>query len=224
MNFNKGFMDRFFRPVDNVVWDLMSGKIGYRKGSSIMTIDLGNLNEDKTEAPEAQISENPFDDFGVAIPAFAQSTPVDNITIGDMIYTASGVMGWIVKKNDKSYKIMKPDGTRSDWVPPKVQMLGLDSGVMILRSLMNMLPDGNNGLANMQSMLMPMMAMGMMGDGDSEGFDLKGILPMMLMSQTNAGGSTATSMQNMLPMMMMLQMFGGNKKNNFTSSNNKFFK
>lgn len=208
MNFNKNFIDRFFRPVDNVVWDLMSGKVGFKNGKSIMTIDLGDLSDDKTEAEHAQVSENPFDDFGMAIPAFAQSVPVDNIALGDMIYSAGRVMGWVVKKNAKSFKIMKPDGTRSDWVPPKVQMLGFDSGVMVLRSLMNMLPGGEAGLGSMQGMLMPMMAMGML---DGEGDGMKSMLPMILMAQTGAGGTSA-NMSNMLPMMMMMQMMGGKNK------------
>lgn len=219
MDFNKNFIDRFFRPVDNVVWDLMTGKVGFQNGSSIITIDLGDLNDDKTEAPNAQPVENPFNDFGMAIPAFAQSIPLDNVNIGDMIYQNKKVMGWIVKKRDKSFKVMKVDGTRSDWTPPKVQMLGFDSGVMVLRSLINMLPDGQAGLGNMQGMLMPMMAMGMAG-----GDDMKSMLPLMLMSQTGAGG-TAANMGNMLPMLMMMKMMGGDKSGGaFPSGNGKFFK
>ena len=53
MNFNRNFIDKFFRPVDDVVWDLMSGRIGFKKGTSIMTIELGDLNTDKTEAENA---------------------------------------------------------------------------------------------------------------------------------------------------------------------------
>jgi hypothetical protein len=222
MNFNKSFIDRFFRPVDNMVWDLMSGRIGFKNGTSIMTIELGDLNDDKTEAENAVVSENPFDDFGMPIPAFAQSIPVDTITLGDMIYSANKVMGWVVKKNAKSFKIMKPDGSRTYWVPPKVQMIGFDSGVMVLRSLMNMLPGGEAGLGSMQGMLMPMMAMGMLnGDDSGSGMDMKAMLPMILMSQTGAGGTGGSSMTSMLPMMMMMGMMGNNKNN---SNPSKFFK
>jgi hypothetical protein len=192
-----------------------------------MTIDVGELNTDKTEAPDAQISENPFSDFGMAIPAFAQSVPVDSINIGDMIYASKKVMGWIVKKNGKSFKIMKTDGSRTDWVPPKVQMLGFDSGVMVLRSLLNMLPGGQAGLGNMQGMLMPLMMMGGLGGEDN---DLKSMLPMILMSQTGTGGTdpnAANPMASMLPMMMMMKMMGGNKGSSgtpFSGNGNKFFK
>jgi hypothetical protein len=209
MNMNKNFMDRMFRQVDGVVWDLMTGRIGFKRDGKIITLDLGELNEDKTEAPDAQVTENYFDDFGMAIPAFAQSIPPETITLGDIIYSGSNIMGWVVKKNAKSYKLMKPDGTRSDWTPPKAQILGFDSGIMVLRSLMNMLPNGAEGLGTMQGMLMPMMAMGMM-DGDSDG--LKSFLPLILMSQTGATGPAGSSMANMLPMMMMMNMMKGGDK------------
>ena len=215
MNFNNKFMERFFRPVDEVVWDMMSGKVGFKTKDGICSIDLGAVVD--TEAPDAQVSVNPFEDFGMAVPAFAQSVPVDSITLGDMIYSSSSnkVLGWVVKKNDKSFKLMKQDGTRSDWVPPKVQMIGFDSGVMVLRSLMNMLPGGASGLGQMQSMLMPMMAMGMMGDGDSGAMDMKSMMPMMLMSQMGMGGAAAPvggGMASMMPMMMMMQMMKGDGK------------
>lgn len=213
MNMNKAFIDRFFRPVDNMVWDLMSGKIGFKTREGIITIELNELNEDKTDAANAQVSVNPFDDFGMEIPAFAQSVPVDSISLGDMIFSSSTnkVLGWVVKKNEKSLKLMKEDGTRSDWVPPKVNMLGFDSGVMVLRSLMNMLPGGSTGLSNMQASLMPMMAMGVLGEG-STGLDLTAMMPIMLMSQMGMGTIDSTSanpMANMMPMLMMMQMMGG---------------
>jgi hypothetical protein len=223
---NKAFIDRFFRSVDCCVWDLMSGKIGFKTKEGIITIELNDLNDDKTEAVDAQVSVNPFDDFGMEIPAFAQSVPVDSINLGDMIFSSSTnkVLGWVVKKNEKSFKLMKEDGTRSDWVPPKVNMLGFDSGVMVLRSLMNMLPGGSTGLSSMQASLMPMMAMGMLGEG-STGLDLKGMMPIMLMSQMGLGTADATSanpMANMMPMLMMMQMMGGKSPGMGKSSTNFF--
>lgn len=223
MNMNKAFIDRFFRPVDNMVWDLMSGKIGFKGREGIVTIELNGINEDKTEAVDAQVVVNPFDEFGMELPAFAQSVPADSINLGDMIFSSStnSILGWVVKKNDKSLKLMKQDGTRTDWSPPKVQMLGFDSGVMVLRSLMNMLPGGSTGLSNMQSMLMPMMAMGMLGEG-STGLDLKGMMPIMLMSQMGLGttdGSSTNSMANMMPMLMMMQMMGGKSSSGKSATN-----
>ena len=219
MNFNKAFMDRFFRSVDNVVWDMMSGRVGFKTNDGICSIELGDATD--SEAADAQVTINPFDDFGMAVPAFAQSVPVASISLGDMIYSSSSnkVLGWVVKKNEKSFKLMKQDGTRSDWTPPKVQMLGFDSGVMVLRSLMNMLPGGSSQLGQMQSMLMPMMAMGMLGDDDSSGgMNLKQMMPMILMSQMNIGGAdpaaSTNMMGNMMQMMMMASMFNSSGKGN----------
>lgn len=216
MNLNKAFIDRFFRPVDNMVWDIMSGKIGFKGREGIVTIELNGLNEDKTEAADAQVTINPFDEFGMEVPAFAQSIPIDSINLGDMIFSSStnNILGWVVKKNEKSFKLMKQDGTRSDWSPPKVQMLGFDSGVMVLRSLINMLPTGETGLGSMQSMLMPMMAMGMLGGDSDSAFDLKSVMPMILMSQmNNTGGDSGNMMGNMMQMMMMSQFMKGGSSN-----------
>lgn len=221
MNLNNKFMDRLFKPVDNVVWDMMTGRVGFKSTDGICSIELGvidpaNLNE----APDAQITINMFDDFGMVVPAFAQSVPVESIAMGDMIYSSQSnkVQGWVVKRNEsgKSFKIMKQDGTRSDWVPPKTSMIGFESGVMVLRSLMNMLPGGAGGLSQMQGMMMPMMMMSQMnGDDASSGFDMKSMMPMMLMSQMGIGAApgapapAGNAMAQMMPMMMMMQMMKG---------------
>lgn len=215
-NMNKSFMNRFFRQVDGMVWDMMSGRVGIRADDGILTLEI---NED--DAEQSQITLNLFDQFGVSLPAFAQSVAVDSISVGDLIYSSSSnkVLGWVVKKNERSFRLMKKDGTVSQWNPPKVNMLGFDSGVMVLRSLMNMLPGGQSGLGQLQQSIMPMMAMGMLGDG---GADLADMLPIMLMTQTGAiGGADQTQAQNpmsgmaamMMPMMMM-KMMNGSKSGN----------
>lgn len=212
MNFNKDFMNRFFRPVDNVVWDMMTGQIGVKNKSGILTVELGELSEDKTEALAPQVNINMFDQFGMAVPAFAQSVPVNTINLGDIIYSANSnrVAGWVVKQSGKSYKLLKEDGTRSDWTPPKTNMLGFDSGVMVLRSLFTMLPNGQEGVGQMQNMLMPMMAMGMMGDDDGDD-SFKEMMPLLLMSQMGMNGQGAGNnnmFANMMPMLMMSKMMG----------------
>jgi hypothetical protein len=76
----------------------------------------------------------------------------------------------------------------------------------------------------MQASLMPMMAMGMLGEG-STGLDLKGMMPIMLMSQMGLGTADATSanpMANMMPMLMMMQMMGGKSPGMGKSSTNFF--
>lgn len=208
------FMDRLFKKADGVVWDLMSGKIGIQTADGIATLE--------GEGDDAQINLNLIDQFGMGIPAFAQSTPIEGVKAGDIIYFGSKDRpGWVIEKKagadgkQPSFVLMKVDGTRSTWKPPKVTMLGMESGVMVLRSLLTMLPGGSAGLGGMQSMLMPML---MMGGGDMG--DIESMLPMLLMGQmqtapVTAADGTVTSAPNpmaqMLPMMMMMmKMMKGN--------------
>lgn len=216
------FMDRMFRKADGVVWDLMSGKIGIQTDDGIVTLE--------GEGDDARVNINLFDEFGVALPAFAQSTQVQDIKVGDIIYrgkrdTISFVVGIVESKpavksargakaettaapEVKKFRIMSVDGNTTTWTPPKMSLLGFDSGVMVLRSLMSMLPNGSAGLNQLQGTLMPML---MMGGGDLG--DLDQMLPMMLMSQMGSGGD-AGGMGNMMQMMFMMKMMnkdGGGK-------------
>lgn len=200
------FMNRMFRKADGVVWDLMTGKIGVQTDEGIATLE--------GEGDDAQITSNLFDEFGMALPAFAQSTPTANVNVGDIIYRGDrNNIAWVISKNvDKgTFKLMKPNGESTTWTPPKITMLGLESGVMVLRSLMSMLPGGAGGLSGMQNMMMPLMMMGGM-DGDSDMMDK--MMPMILMSQmggVNGSDPAAGGMGNMMQMMMMMNMMkGGN--------------
>lgn len=199
-------MNRFFRRVDGVVWDLMSGKIGVKSTDGIATLE--------GTGDDAQVSINMFDQFGFEVPAFAQNTSTTEVQVGDLVVGAKGIQGWVIEKKEKQLVLMKPDGSRGSMTPPKVNMMGLEGGVMVLRSLVNMLPGGTGGLNQMQTMLMPML---MMGDGN---LDLDGIMPMLLMSQMNMGAAVDPSnpnsallaqnqMASMMQMMMMSQLLGG---------------
>jgi len=211
--FGNAFMNRMFRQVDGVVWDLMTGKLGVQTDEGIITYE-------KDADGEPQINLNLFDQFGVALPAFAQNTSKGGVVEGDLLVGSKDILGWVVEIKDKSFTLMKPSGTRTNWTPPKVNMLGaIDGGVMVLRSLMSMLPGGNAGLGQMQSFLLPML---MMGDGD---IDLSKIMPMMLFSQmggTSSDPANAGGMNNMMQAMMMVSLMkdkdsGGGLKNIFSS-------
>lgn len=194
------FMNRMFRKADGVVWDLMTGKIGVYTDDGIATLE--------GEGDDARVTTNLFDEFGVALPAFAQSTPVADVKVGDIIFRGDkGNIAWVISKNvDKgNFRLMKPNGESTTWNPPKVQMLGFESGVMVLRSLMTMLPNGDKGLGSMQSMLLPMM---MMNGGNLDG-GMEQMMPLMLMSQMNGGGGDGGGMGNMMQTMMMMKMMGG---------------
>lgn len=205
-NTNK-LMDRFFRKVDSAVWDLMTGRIGIKTKDGIVTVE--------GEGEDAVVSLNMLDQFGVGVPAFAQNTARADVRLGDMIFGASGPLGWVTAINEKSFGLLKPDGTHTTWSPQKVQMFGFDSGVMVLRSLMNMLPGGSAGLAGFQGAMLPMLAM--MGGEDGDESMLTQMMPMMLMSQmgmmggapTDGSAPAANPMAQMMPMMLMMKMMGG---------------
>lgn len=214
-NIGNKLMNRFFRRVDGVVWDLMSGKLGVRSADGIATLE--------GEGDDAQVTINMFDQFGFEVPAFAQNTPTLSVNVGDLVVGTKGIQGWVIEKKEKQLVLMKPDGSRGSMTPPKVSMMGLEGGIMVLRSLVNMLPGGTGGLNQMQTMLMPMLMMGGMGSEDGGmGMDLDSVMPMMLMSQMGMGmGGTVdpnnpnaailqqNQMSSMMQMMMMAQMFKG---------------
>ncbi|MFT5130020.1 MAG: hypothetical protein ACI8W8_003649 [Rhodothermales bacterium] len=201
-NMGKRLMQRFFRPVKGVVWDLMTGRVGVRTESGIVTLE--------GEGDAAELVSNMFDEFGMELPAFAQSTPVEEIKTGDLIYGERGPIGWVIglpAPEAKDFTLLKPSGDHGPWRPPKVKSLGLDlSGVMVLRSLINTLPDG--GLGDMQSMLLPMLRMG----GDDIGLgDVGEILPMLLMTKTGILGKSE-GMSGMLQTMLMMKMVKKNDR------------
>jgi hypothetical protein len=208
-------MDRFFKKVDGVVWDLMTGQVGIQGPDGISTLE--------GEGDDAQVNLNMLDQFGMPVPAFAQSTAIDSVKVGDLIYVNGKPKGWVIqikekpatmaaaaeggepveaKPASKKFVVMSPGGSSGTWTPPKVAMFGLDSGVMVLKSLGEMLPGGEAGLSGMQGMMMPMMMMG----GD---MDMDSIMPMMLMSQMGNMGGGAVGSNNMLQTMLMMKMMGG---------------
>ena len=230
------FMDRLFRKAPGVVWDMMTGKVGVSTKEGIATFT--------GEGDDAQIDINLFDQFGMEVPAFAQSTPIDAVNVGDLIYFgATDKPGWIIEKRygvkptgsstptkrptrkstaagpaadltvaendiDKSnvsFTLMKVDGQRTTWKPPKVSMLGMGAdGVMVIRSLLTMLPGGQTDLNGMQGNMMMMMQMSAMSGGE---VDMEKMMPLMLMGAM--GGNNGGGMN---PMMMMMLMGGLNKE------------
>lgn len=222
-------MERMFRKVDNVAWDLMTGKIGVRTDEGIFSVE--GVGDDAT------VVGNLFDGASMAVPAFAQSTSVSDVKVGDLILRGSAP-AWVVERKEPkitfdkdadgkdidgtakvtgqvSFKLLKPNGETASWKAPKIQMLGFDAGgVMVVRSLMSMLPGGQADLGAMQGMLMPMMMMA--GDGDTD--DMMGkMLPMMLMMGQQNGGIAGQGQNMMMPMMMAMMMKGGN--NPFSGGN-----
>jgi hypothetical protein len=213
-DFGNKLMNRFFRKVDDAVWDLTSGNMGIRTDDGIASLT-------KDVDGNYSISLNIFDQMSIAIPAFAQNTKTEDIKIGDLIYTDKKVLGWIIETGvgkNNSFRILKKDGQSGTWTPPKVSMMGIADagGALVLRSLINTLPGGEGGLEGFKNNLLPMMFM--MGDNGDNSM-MEKMIPMMLMTN-GTGGGMGNMMQTMMMMFMMsgnaganplTSMFGGNK-------------
>jgi len=219
----KDFMNRMFQRVDGMAWDMMTGKVGLRTAEGLATLDMGpdNLVDD------AQISINVFDGMSMPIPAFAQSVPVASIVVGDMIYDPKRkkLVGWVIEKNaDNKMKLMTESGTYSNWKPAKINMMGFDPGVLVVRSLMTMLPGGAAGVGQMQNQMMLMMQMGMLENDN----DMDSLMPMMLMSQMGGLGGTPGApggdmMSQLMPMMMMKKFMSNGNSNNAPKNGKSYF-
>ena len=192
-------LSRMFREADGVVWDMMNGgRLGIKTASGIATLQMD-------PDGEAEININPLDQFGVPVPAFAQNTPMDQVAVGDLIFFgATGDRpGWIIEikttsTNNRTFVLLKTDGQRATWKPPKTAMFGVDTGVMVLRNMGSMV-GGDAGVQNMQSMFLPLM---MMQGEDSSGGKLKDMLMMSMFMQQQQGANQ----QNPLAMLAMMQM------------------
>lgn len=224
-------MDRLFRRVDNVAWDLMTGRVAVATKDGLVGLEMTEVDDGAgNKETTFQTVENPFTDMSMPIPAFAQQTALDAVKQGDLIVKGN-VTGWVTKINKASVKIIKPDGTHTEFTPPKTAILDFGSGLMVVRSLFNMMPGGQSGVNNLQGMLMPMMMTGML-DGDTADH----MIPMMLMmsgalstSGNPADAATANpmmgNMQNMMmPMMMasMMKKSGGGSPFNFSGGKPPF--
>lgn len=201
--FANRMMDRMFRRVDNVVWDMMTGQIGVKNRDNAI-ITRGPLIEEDNKV-DFELMENLFESFAMPIPAFAQATNRSDVKLGDMIVMASNRFGWITAIKERSFSIKLVDGSNTSWSPTVVNTLGGTSdSIMVVRHLMDM-SGGQAGMTNMAGMLMPMMMMSQDPTSDTR---LEKMIPMMLMMNT-IGGGAATS-NPMMPMMMMSMMGGGN--------------
>ena len=178
-----------FRRVDNVVWDFMSGSIGFTTESGIVSLDMSD--------DDPQVVYNVFN-TNMALPAFAMATQPEDIVIGDAIISLNEdrLLGFVVSKSGKKLRIMKPNGTSSEYTPPKTKFLTLNSGAMVVKNMMTL------GGPNMQS-LMPMLMMADSNKRDS-------MLPMMLLSGVASSNPTLLmalanedkNISNLLPMLM----------------------
>ena len=178
-------MERMFKQVEDAVWDISTGKMGILgKNGSIFSLS--------GEGDEAQVTENLFSEFGMAVPAFAQSVPFDQVQLGDLAYRAGGRPGWVVEKNPNSLILLNTDSSEGTIRRNKTITMGMDqSGVMILRNLFNL--TGASGQQNFQ-MLLPML---MVGSKNEDAGSMVEMMLMMSVMQPQAAQPTAVQIPEM---------------------------
>lgn len=213
-NIKSKFLNRMFRRIGGVVWDMTSGSQGLKINDEIYSLQLtpgtpavldatGAVVTPATET-EFHTSVNPFGDLGMALPAFATQVPFDDVSLGDIVVGANKILGWCVGKTGAALKVVEHNGTCKTIVPPKVAILGND-GVLVVQNLFS-LTGGAAGAGNFANSLLPLL---MLGGGDEK---LEKMLPLLLM-QSAQGGAPAGGAGGMNPMLMMAMMGGlGGKK------------
>jgi hypothetical protein len=200
INTNK-FVSRMFRRINGLVWDITTGTVGLKTEQGIYSLKSTPSASDAAVL-EHSISVNPFDDFGMAIPAFATQTAHADVEIGEIIVGDSGIIGWVVDKTAAAFKVLDHNGFQKTYAPPSVQILG-SQGVLVVRNLFS-LTGGASGAAGLASNLMPLL---MLGGGDEK---IEKILPLLLMTG-QMGGATAGAAPagGMNPLMLMMLMKDG---------------
>jgi hypothetical protein len=187
---------RFFRKVEDAVWDMTTGKLALKQGDSVLTLE-------GADEKDAQVSENMFAALSVPVPAFAQQLPLAEIKFGDIIYGDKGALGWVIKKTAKSVTVMTKQGQTTSITPRKVVMLGGNGDtLLVLRSLISMAGGTEQGFMGMQQSMLPMLML--MGDNDKADGDMLSTMLMMQM-MGGAGGQQAGGMNPMMLMMMMMK-------------------
>lgn len=167
-------INKMFRRVDGVVFDITTGTIGIEKDGSVFTLGSDGL-----------LAENMFAEMSAPIPAFAKAIKLSEVKLGDLVINQNGEpFGFVTKLNEKSLGVLKTNGTVSTVSPAKVNLLGEGQTIMVVQNL------GAGGIDPMMLMLM----------GDGEGSDEMFIM-LSMMQSGNSGN--VSGMNNMLPMLLL---------------------
>lgn len=178
-------MSAMIQPIENVSYDLQSGLTGIKTGTGIVTFDGEGL------------SKNPLDFFGMDIPAFAMLTPVSQVKTGDILVSEKKAYGFIQEVTESgSLRTLNVQGHSSRFLPTKVNMMGIEKGVTIIKSFTNLFGGGSEG----GSMDMGQLMMMSMMTGDKGNFE--DMLPMLMLSG-GLGGGAAGAMNPLMLMMLM---------------------
>jgi hypothetical protein len=205
-----------FQEVDDIVWDLQSGRLGILENDVIYSFEQ--------VGKKSRVTKNPIKEFGVKIPAYAIMTPIESLQVGDIIVTDDET--WIfflsaaaaTDEVEVTFKGLNYNSGRQTTVTAVTNTLMGTKGVLAVKnffgtdnaSMAGMLPFimMGGGKKNDIGQMIAMMALannkagGLTPIGDKPaGLDMTSLLPLMLMKGKKKGGSKA--------MMLMALMQGG---------------
>lgn len=207
------FLNRLFRRVQGIVWDVSTGSVGLRDADNNIHTISGLTAAEGAEI-EPQVTTNPFGELGFSVPALATQVPLEQIGLGDLVLSDKKVQGWVVGKTAKSLKVMDHTGVSRTYTPPKVTVMGgVPDGVLVVQSLFT-LAGGAQNAQGFASGLLPLLLL----SGDDEK-GLSSMLPLLMMQGGGLGGAApaagaaanpmAAMFSNPMVMLMMMDK-GGN--------------
>jgi hypothetical protein len=194
------FINRLFRRVAGVVWDVSTGQIGLRDSQdNIHTIS----GFPTAEAPdsEPQVVTNPFGQMGFSVPALATQVAIADVALGDLILSDQKIQGWVIGKTPKSLKVMDHHGNSRNYTPPKVTVMGgVPDGVLVVQSLFS-LTGGATQANGFAANLLPLMLL----NGNDK--DLSDMLPLLLMGGGLGAAAPAAAAGTAAPAAGLAGMF-----------------
>lgn len=196
-----------FTKVNGVLWSMTTGKLGIKTKNGIAIHNKTEVIGDEQDVHSIEVDV--FEDFSMAIPAFAQRKPLTSVVPGDIIVVSGKPKGFVteVLADKGKLRILSLNGNESLHNPPKIKLMGEISGVMVLQSLLSFFGNDQTKMGEFGNSLMPFL---MMSGNDKEN-SLDKILPMMLYSSMTGNSSGGGGfMNNMMQMMMMQSLIGGN--------------
>lgn len=211
-------MNKMFNTnVENVIYDLFTGRVGIKDGDTTYTFKrietelpkVDNLDPNKmasTTKTSWSIEENSFETFTMPMKAFAIKTNIDDIKEGDIVLDSKGlVSGCVIGLDLNSVTVLKTNQEEVKINPSTNVLLGGEKSLMVVKDIMNMAgfkPMGGNSTSNGSMDFQQMLPLLMMANGDDS--SMEDMLPMLMMS----GMTGEKSQQNPMQMMLMMQMMG----------------
>lgn len=196
----QSFISNMFVRNVNVAYDILSQRtvIVNRESGEFSSIEF-------TEGDESSIklTVGGFEDMTVELPAVGVFTNFDDVKVGDIVLHGNEAVGWVIRINKGSLRIVTSEGKIETHVPKVTMMLGT-KGIMVVKNFITS-QGGNNTTMGVDPMMMMLMMSG-------KKTSLRDKLPMLMM----AGG-----MNNFNP--ILLSMLFDNEEDDVEPSKESAF-